>query len=206
MPKEILLRNTESFARDNGLESETQLLQRGALVAQAQDFEQLDLPEEEKEALRFELAHKWRHPALLYITVLICSIGAAVQGWDQTGSNGANLSFPQDFGIAAGFRPAGPDNPNHERDGWLVGLINAAPYIASAFVGCWISDPLNNFAGRRGAICVSAVILIVTPIESGLTQTWEELLFCRLLMGLGMGLKASTVPVFAAENAPASIR
>ena len=29
---------------------------------------------------------------------------------------------------------------------------------------------------------------------------------CRLLLGLGMGPKATTSPVFAAENTPASIR
>lgn len=31
-------------------------------------------------------------------------------------------------------------------------------------------------------------------------------LFPRLVMGLGMGAKGSTVPIFAAENAPTSIR
>ena len=29
---------------------------------------------------------------------------------------------------------------------------------------------------------------------------------CRLLLGMGMGPKATTSPVFAAENTPASIR
>lgn len=39
-----------------------------------------------------------------------------------------------------------------------------------------------------------------------MSQTWPQLLVCRLLLGVGMGAKASSVPVFAAENAPASIR
>ena len=51
------------------------------------------------------------------------------RGWDQTGSNGANLSFPIQFGIDAGSDPA-----NADRDNWLVGLVNSAPYIASAFL------------------------------------------------------------------------
>ena len=33
------------------------------------------------------------------------------RGWDNTGANGANLSFPQEFGIA--------DNT------WLIGVINS---------------------------------------------------------------------------------
>lgn len=41
-----------------------------------------------------------RQPFILYWTVILCSIGAAVQGWDQTGSNGANLSWPADFNVS----------------------------------------------------------------------------------------------------------
>lgn len=204
---DVLRADVNRFARDHGLDDIVSALQAGALVAQnPSTFEQLGLTEDQKSAIRQEVSHKWQQPLSLYLTVVLCSLGACVQGWDQTGSNGANLSFPQDFGIGAGALPAGPNNPNHDRDNWLVGLVNAAPYIASAFLGCWLSDPLNNLLARRGVIALSALILVLTPIGSALTQTWEQLLVTRLLMGLGMGLKGSTVPVFAAENAPAAIR
>ena len=157
-------------------------------------YESLDLTEEEKDALRIEVTRKWKHPTKLYITIVVCSIGAAVQGWDQTGSNGANLSFPAEFGIGDGEDPA---SPNYEYDQWIVGLVNAAPYIASAFLGCWCSDPLNYYFGRRGAIFVSAIFLILTPIGGAVSQTWEQLFITRLLMGIGMGLKGSTTPIFA---------
>jgi MFS family permease len=85
-------------------------------------------------------------------------------------------------------------------------LINAAPYVGSAFVGCWVSDPLNNFFGRRGTIFVSANFCLWAVFGSAFTQTWQQLLACRILLGVGMGAKASTVPIFAAENSPASIR
>lgn len=38
------------------------------------------------------------------------------------------------------------------------------------------------------------------------TQHWGELAACRVLLGIGMGLKEVTVPVFSAENAPTNIR
>lgn len=85
----------------------------------------------------------------------------------------------------------------------LVGLCNAAPYISSAFVGCWLADPLNNYFGRRGTIFVCANFCLWSVIGSAFTQTWEQLFICRLVLGLGMGAKASTVPVYAAENSPA---
>ena len=109
------------------MEDQTPLLQRGALVAQdPASFEQIaELEEHEREALRNEVLHKWRQPRSLYFTVILCSIGAAVQGWDQTGSNGANLSWPTAFGV--------PDNGTVVNwNQWIVGTVNSGPYIASA--------------------------------------------------------------------------
>ena len=188
----------------------TDIMIRGALVAKDPPaFESVSgLTELEKEAIRNEVLHKWRQPKSLFFTIILCSIGAAVQGWDQTGSNGANLSFPYAFGIPDGkFLLDGvTPNPEAEKNQWIVGLINAAPYIASAFLGCWMSDPLNNYFGRRGTIFFSAAFCCLSVIGSGVTQTWEELFVTRLLLGIGMGSKASTVPIFCAENAPAAVR
>ena len=138
---QTLMRDVEEFAQEFQLNEIVPLLKKGALVAQnPAEFESVEgLQEDELEALRNEVIHKWRQPRALYFTVILCSVGAAVQGWDQTGSNGANLSFPDEFGISTA-----DTDPNQARNLWIVGLINAAPYIASAFCGCWLSDPLNN--------------------------------------------------------------
>jgi hypothetical protein len=106
------------------------LLQRGALVAQnPHAFEEMpELDETERDALRNELFHKWRQPKALYLTVILCSIGAAVQGWDQTGSNGANLSWPDAFGVPNSTSTDPPINS------WIIGIVNSAPYIASALL------------------------------------------------------------------------
>ncbi|ETN38176.1 uncharacterized protein HMPREF1541_06207 [Cyphellophora europaea CBS 101466] len=197
IPREELFADVEQFVQDAGLSSDIELFKRGALVAQNPgSYETLDLPEEERDALRFEVTKKWHHPLKLYVTVAVCSIGAAVQGWDQTGTNGANLSFPEVFGLDTGS----------ERDYWIIGLVNAAPYLGSAFVGCWMADPFNFYLGRRGTIFASAIILIATPLGGAFCNTWETLFATRIIMGLGMGLKGATTPVFAAENAPAAIR
>lgn len=191
------MRRVETFAEEKGLTEHIALLRKGALVAQdPNNYDEITGPEaltdEEKDALRNEVEHKWRLPAKLFLTIATCSIGAAVQGWDQTGSNGANLFFPQVYGIKG--------------DDLLVGLVNAGPYIGSAFIGCWLSDPINNWFGRRGVIFVSAHFCLWPVIGSAFCHTWEQQLVCRLLMGIGMGVKASTVPIYAAENSPAAIR
>ncbi|KAI0160002.1 hypothetical protein GGR52DRAFT_582669 [Hypoxylon sp. FL1284] len=197
IPREKLMRDVEAFAQEKGLTEHIPLLRKGALVAQnPHDFEDQDgdeaLDEAEKVALRDEITHRWRMPARLFLTIATCSIGAAVQGWDQTGSNGANIFFPEYYGISSeSTRDRLPGRP------WTDIL---------AFIGCWLADPINNWIGRRGVIFVSAHFCLWPVIGSAFCHTWWEQLICRLLMGVGMGVKASTVPIYAAENAPASIR
>lgn len=70
----------------------------------------------------------------------------------------------------------------------------------------WISDPVNNLIGRRGTIFVAAIFSVLAPIGSATTQNWYQFAICRILLGVGMGLKEVTVPVFSAENSPAVIR
>jgi len=138
IPKPQLLRNVEEFAHEKDLVAAIPILRKGALVAQdPASYESISGPEKlddvEIEALRNEALYKWRVPRLLYLTIITCSIGAAVQGWDQTGSNGANLSFPTAFGIG---------DKDSERDTFLVGLVNSAPYIGSAYVSLSSPSPL----------------------------------------------------------------
>ncbi|WWD09184.1 hypothetical protein V865_007306 [Kwoniella europaea PYCC6329] len=201
--KEQVLADVEEFCKEKNLDDKVDVFKRGALIAQRPtEYEDIpELTEDDLYWLRKASRSKWSHPKMLYFTVIVCAIGAATQGWDQTGSNGANLSFPAEFGIA---RPVG--TPEGNRDEWIVGFVNAAPYIASAVCGCWLSDPLNHFFGRRGEIFITSLILIATPIASGFTHSWQALAAVRLVLGIGMGAKASTVPMYAAELAPANIR
>ncbi|KAI1817204.1 sugar transporter-domain-containing protein [Poronia punctata] len=201
IPRDQLMRDVEAFCQEKGLQDHVETFRKGALVAQnPADFDEIDGPEalsdEEKNRLRDEVVHKWRMPWRLYLTIITCSVGAAVQGWDQTGSNGASLFFPKVYGIDG--------KSNH--DVLLVGVINASPYIGCALIGCWLSDPFNNWIGRRGTIFLASHFCIWPVIGSAFSHNYTQQIANRLLMGIGMGLKAATVPIFAAENAPASVR
>ncbi|CDZ97007.1 sugar transporter [Phaffia rhodozyma] len=202
LSREQLQHRVSKFVAQHNMEDEA-LFQKAAILAQnPKDWEtQESLTEEDRYHLRREITNKWSQPMALYMTVVCCSLAAAVQGWDQTGSNGANLSFPTALGI-----PTTAGAPNAERNEWIVGVINSAPYLACAGFSCWMSDPLNNWLGRRGTIFFCGIFCTISVIGSAFAQTWPQLFICRLLLGVGMGPKASTAPVFAAENVPASIR
>jgi hypothetical protein len=62
---------------------------------------------------------------MLWYSISLCAIGAATQGWDQTGSNGANLSFPDEFGL---------DEKNSIRDQWIVGLVNSIIFLTAGLM------------------------------------------------------------------------
>ena len=54
-----------------------------------------EIDETERTALAYERDHKWHGPKMLWYSISLCAIGAATQGWDQTGSNGViNALFP----------------------------------------------------------------------------------------------------------------
>lgn len=187
IPRRTILSNVDQFCRDKGLDDYRLLIRQGALVAQdPTGYEDIigeeALSQDAIESLRAEVLHKWRIPKVLYLTIITCSIGAAVQGWDQTGSNGANLTFPKALGIG----------DTSDRDMMLVGLVNAAPYIGTALFGCWLSDPINSYFGRRGTIFVAANFCLWPVLAGAFCNTWEQLFVCRLLLGVGMGTKAST--------------
>ncbi|EUC36981.1 hypothetical protein COCVIDRAFT_90819 [Bipolaris victoriae FI3] len=207
IPRSQLLSNVHTFAVEHNLEDVEPLLIKGALVAQSPAlFEELeDLDDTDRTFLREELTHRFKLPRVLYFTIILNSIAAAIQGWDQTGSNGANLTFGQALGIP----DSGPECEaagNCEKNGWIIGFVNACPYIAIAVFCAWISDPVNDLCGRRGTIFIAAVFSLLAPFGMGLSQTWGQLAVCRVLLGVGMGLKEVTVPVFSAENVPASVR
>ncbi|KAL9004688.1 MAG: hypothetical protein Q9188_002503 [Gyalolechia gomerana] len=189
--------DAQAYAESHGMAEHAALFGRGALVARDPDkIETIaELDEEERAALVYEREHKWHGPVMLWYSISLCAIGAATQGWDQTGSNGANLSFPEAFGITGSGR-----------NEWVVGSINAVIFLTAGLIGAFIVDPLNHYFGRRGEIFITAVILTVTPIGSGLAQSWEGLFAARFVMGIGIGAKNATVPIYSAEMAPARIR
>ncbi|CAO2648164.1 Nn.00g090860.m01.CDS01 [Neocucurbitaria sp. VM-36] len=191
--RDRLRHKVDAFCESWGFQEELEYFQKGALVAQNPDmFEDIpELTEDDKYHIRRETTHRWHLPKDLYYAIALCSLGSAIQGWDNTGANGANLSFPQEFGI--------------ENDTWLVGVINSAPALFG-LASAWAADPINNYLGRRGAIFATGLFCIFPVLAQAFTQNWQGLLICRMFMGFGMGIKISTIPVYSAELSPASIR
>ena len=87
IPKGQLIREVEEFAAKYELTDITPFLIKGALVAQAPHrIDQIsELDDADREIILDEVTHRWKQPRTLYLTIILNSIAAAIQGWDQTG-------------------------------------------------------------------------------------------------------------------------
>ena len=81
--------NVTAYATEYGLENILPLLKKGAMVAQSpaaiEGISELD--EDDRRVLYEEHTPQRKHPFALYYTIVLNSISAAIQGWDQTGQN-----------------------------------------------------------------------------------------------------------------------
>ena len=214
LSKHEIFRDVETFCHEKGLDEHVEVFKKGALAAQVQNrengFEHIkELSEDERDTLRYEVAHKWHQPFQLYFLTVLCAGSAIVQGMDQTAVNGAQLwvtivfhldLFSADLTLIYYFEEF------NVTDVWLQGLLNGAPYLCSVLIGCWTSAPLNKFFGRRGTIFISCFLAVVTGVWQAVADSWWNLLIARFALGLAVGAKSSTTPVYAAECAPKAIR
>ena len=191
--REQAMNDAENFAVENGLAEHTSLFRRAALVARDGDkYKSItELTEEDRTALLNEIDHRWKQPWALYFIAAVNAMAAVVQGMDETVVNGAQLYYFEEFGIT---------------NSWLQGLINASPYLACFTISVWLTEPMNNFFGRRGTIFIMCIVAAVTSIWEAVSNSWVNLFIARFFLGISIGVKSTTVPIYTAESSPPAIR
>lgn len=119
------------------------------------------------------------------------------RGWDQASMAGANIQWPQDFGLNITRLRDDPTTRSVMIFSWLM----AAPFFSGALVAFFVTDPLVNEGkvGRRWAIVFAGIFSLVSVVAAAFTQDWKSFMACRILLGVGMGAKASIVPIYLSE-------
>ena len=69
-----------------------------------------------------------------------------------------------------------------------------------------LTQPLNAFLGRRGTILISCLFSIFSCLAQAFSQNWRMMAGFRILLGVGIGLKSATIPIYTSECAPAKFR
>ncbi|KAF2470714.1 uncharacterized protein BDR25DRAFT_334320 [Lindgomyces ingoldianus] len=191
-----------AYAYEHSLaeKEDVRAIEIGAMLARDPEnlthCKEMGVTDEEYEILSKEINHRWSQPWTLYLVIILCSTCAAVQGMDETVVNGAQLFYLGQFGIGG----------DDQRSTWLSGLVNSAPYMCCAFIGCWLTTPFNNWFGRRGTIFITCLFSAVACFWQGFVNTWWHMFIARFALGFGIGPKSATVPIYAAECTPPAIR
>ena len=146
-----------------GDEEDVRAFELGACIAQdPMKWDRVEgLSDDERQILTKELASRWAQPRLMYLVIVLCSTCAAVQGMDETVVNGAQIFYKPQFGI----------DGEDQASTWLNGLVNSAPYLCCAFIGCWLAVPFNNVFGRRGTVFITCLFSAIACIWQGLTNS-----------------------------------
>ncbi|KFA68285.1 hypothetical protein S40285_06633 [Stachybotrys chlorohalonatus IBT 40285] len=196
MTAQDVLADVDKFVEEKGLIEHREEFRQGGLLARVIHtegaFEEIDsIDEGVKDVLRREVSHRWSQPKMLYFLCTLCAGSAIVQGMDQTAVNGAQEFYYDEFNIEADT---------------MRGLMNGAPYLCSALIGCWTNAPLNKIGGRRFTIFVSCAMSCITGIWMAVANSYWNLFAARFALGFAVGAKSSTTPVYSAECAPKTIR
>lgn len=124
-----------------------------------------------------------------------------ISGWNQA-ANG-NMGWPKEFNVNANIINENGYNV------WTFGIVNAVLWFA-AMLGPAIFDPICNAtrfaAGRRGSVLVAAILSLIGTIFASYSQNWQQLLGARIILGVGIGAKASTIPIWESEILPPAKR
>lgn len=155
----------------------------------------------EKAVLRNEKTTKpWQQPKAMRIGWALLCLSALVQGWAESIANVANLTWPAFFGL---------DIEKSTADRFVFAGVNSVTWFSAGILGCGLADPLQSWLpwlGRRGMIFVATCLCLVGAIGSSTSSTWQMLMAFRVVLGTGLGAKACTTPIYAAEIAPSHLR
>ncbi|KAM0786478.1 hypothetical protein ACM66B_001937 [Microbotryomycetes sp. NB124-2] len=135
-------------------------------------------------------------PALVRIA-LVAGLGGLLFGFDTGVVSGALLVIGSDLsGEDSNGRPL-----SATQESWLVSSA-----LVGAFAGSLVAAKVADRFGRRPVILAAAVLFILGALEQAAAQVFKEVILGRILVGIGVGLSSSVLPIYLAESSPAKFR
>ncbi|KAI0234397.1 Proton myo-inositol cotransporter [Lamellibrachia satsuma] len=128
-------------------------------------------------------------PCFLYLLTLLSAIGGFLFGYDTGVVSGAMILLRDDFDLTP-----------------LLQEVFVSITIASAAVFALIGGWVNNEVGRKPTILLGSVVFAIGALLLAAAVNIAMLLCGRCILGIGIGLASTTVPMYIAESAPADHR
>src|SRR6266852_4160460 len=127
--------------------------------------------------------------AFVYLAATFAALGGLLFGYDTGVISGAELFFRNEFALST----------------FALELI-VSGVLAGAAAGALIGGRLADLFGRRKLLIATAIIFAAGAILCAAAPSAQMLVAGRIIVGIGIGLSSSTVPVYISEVAPANAR
>ena len=136
-------------------------------------------------------------PFLMYSTI-VTSCGGILFGFDTAALNGI-LIMPSFISTMGGDVLDNTGWAN--RNSWITSSLLLGAAACSPFAAV-VADNV----GRKTSINISSVIICVGAcIQTG-ANSWQVMIFGRVIVGAGVGMLSAIIPIYLAEVSPKSIR
>ena len=130
-----------------------------------------------------------RNSRFVYVAAGFAAVGGLLFGYDTGVISGAVIFIKGEFGLSTFPQEL------------VVSVVLVGAAIA-ALAGGRLSDRF----GRRRTLIATSIIFVAGSLLSATAQSLTALAFARLIVGLGIGLSSTTVPVYISEVSPARAR
>jgi sugar porter (SP) family MFS transporter len=125
----------------------------------------------------------------VYLAAAFAGLGGLLFGYDTGVISGAELFFKNDFTLSV----------------FALEVI-VSGVLAGAAAGALAGGRLGDIFGRRPLLICTAIIFAVGAVLCAAATSPGMLIVGRIIVGLGIGLSSSTVPVYISEVSPADAR
>jgi sugar porter (SP) family MFS transporter len=125
----------------------------------------------------------------VYLAAAFAALGGLLFGYDTGVISGALIFIRQEFTLST-----------FEQE-LVVSIV-----LAGAIVGALTGGRLSDRFGRRATLFATSVVFILGAIVCAAAPSIAVLVIGRVIVGLGIGLACTTVPVYISEVAPPEAR
>ncbi|XP_041349826.1 proton myo-inositol cotransporter-like [Gigantopelta aegis] len=149
-----------------------------------------DDSDDEKLDLKLDsIVEKKTTPLFIYILTFFAALGGFLFGYDTGVISGAMILIRNTFSLSSVWQEL------------VVGVT-----IGAAAVFALIGGFLNDRLGRRAVIMIASLIFTIGSISMAVAKDKFALLSGRIVVGAGIGLTSTTIPMYLAECSPSHVR
>jgi MFS transporter, SP family, galactose:H+ symporter len=130
-----------------------------------------------------------RNRRFVYLAAAFAGLGGLLFGYDTGVISGAELFFKNDFSLSV----------------FALEVI-VSGVLAGAAAGALLGGRLADIFGRRTLLIITALIFAAGAVLCAAAPSAAILIVGRIIVGFGIGLSSSTVPVYISEVSPADAR